>query len=125
MTTSLGIPKEFVYNSIQVPTGVLWPTDEVKRAAACSLSHTLFSACAADPSVLLARAALQEEGFGPSGFDPLIPFALVEDAPAVWMGLEPSAGHPATLLLAQLAERNLLEEPFRRMALALKEVFGD
>ncbi len=125
VTTPMGIPKEFVYNSIQLPSGVLWPAGEVRRVAAASLAHTLFTACASEPSVLLARVGIQEEAFGPSAFDPLIPFALIEDGRPVWVGQEPSPTHPATLHLAHLAARKLLEEPFTRMALALSEVFGD
>jgi hypothetical protein len=124
ITEGTGLPKEFVHNQLTMPGGLLWPESGVRRAAGISMAQSLFGACEANPSLLLASCELLERGFDPAAFAVSLPFALVENDQVVWVGLEPAPSHPAFTLLSGLGSRNLLREPFARVAKALQEVYG-
>jgi hypothetical protein len=122
VTAGSGIPLEFVYNSIQTPSGLLWPASEVRKAAALALAHSLFDACVQNPILLLSPSSFSESGLDPASFAPAVPFALVDEEWVDWLGLEPAPSHPAATLFEELSQRKLLVEPFERIGRALAEV---
>ena len=124
ITDGSGLPKEFVYNEIKVPTGVLWPTETLRRTAASSLAHSLFDACKENATLLVASVRLRQNGFDPAGFTVTLPFALVDGDLIEWIGLEPGAGHAASRLLQDLLKKKLMEESLSRIVTALAEVYG-
>ncbi len=124
-------PLEFVHNRVEGPSGILWPRDLVASAAIRGLVHSLFDACRESPDLVVCHASLGPAEFCRDELAPSIPFARVAAASdplpleVVWVSPEPTPGMRAGALLAELAGRSLLLEPFERVGRALREVYPE
>ncbi len=136
-----GEPVEFVYNSMEIRHSFLWRKGDAQRFAARQLLRTLFEGCSVSPLLLL---CLREETDGrlfAEDMHPSVPVCLVggEDAadapaqgggpgagacPGIWIPHAPDGASPAGALAAALASRGLLNEPFERVTIGLKEAFA-
>ncbi|GMV37708.1 MAG: hypothetical protein AMXMBFR61_22160 [Fimbriimonadales bacterium] len=125
-----GQPVEFVHNSIEVPSGLLWPEPGVEAAGSAALAHSLFEACRAEPDLLVVEEGLGTPQYVRTNVAPLIPTCVVSPPESsgvnefAWVNDAPSQGAPATLLLRELVERGFLREPFERVRRALAETYG-
>ena len=127
-----GRPLEFVHNSLDAPTGFLWPEDQVHPAAIASICHSLFEACRHEPDLLVCTRALGDYPFLRTELAVSIPFAQVfesEEAgvPAewVWINDTPSHGMSASSLAECLQSRGFAIEPFLRIQVGLLEVYTE
>lgn len=125
-----GQPVEFVHNSIEVPSGLLWPEPGVEAAGSAALAHSLFEACRADPDLLVVEEGLGTPQYLRASVAPLIPTCVVSPPESsgvneyAWVNDAPSQGSPASLLMRELVERGFLHEPFDRIRRALAERYG-
>lgn len=147
-----GEPLEFVYNRIELLSGVLWRPADRERAAIRRLALTLFSASTLSPTLLLCRAssvpphllgaggqieleipvgriATAQEAVGYAGAEAQqsisAPDADEDTEAEAHLFWSPAPQGQAAELFARLAERGLLLEPFERAALGLSEVYGE
>lgn len=137
-------PVEFSYNRIDVPQRFLWRAQDLRRHVARRLAASLFEICPRVPSVLLCRADEVEAELFTDELEVAIPVARVAGADALvgqaaaearevmageapvqvfWVGRQPHEDEPARRLVAHLAARGLLLEPFERAAFGLREVY--
>ncbi len=126
----LGRPLEFAHSDIKVPSGFLWPKDEVRRFALVEVAHALFDACQREPSLLVCRAGLGPPDFLVNEIAPVVPFALVEEQEDgqvswSWLGSQPATAHPAQALKENLISRGFTLEPFDRVRKGLQEVYPE
>ncbi len=144
-----GEPLEFVYNRIELFSGVLWRAADRERAAVRRLALTLFGAATLSPMLLLCRAsaipphllgtggqielevpvgriATPQEAVGYAGAEQQQSIApgenAGEEAHVFW---SPAPQGRAEELFARLAERGLLLEPFERASRGLSEIYGE
>jgi hypothetical protein len=123
-----GEPLEFVYNSLEAPSGFLWPEPLVAEASTVALLHSLFEACGRDPDLLVCRSCLAGAEVRRQ-IVPAIPFVVVSPPRGalpeerVWVNDPPGAGMRAAAVFQSLADRGFLLEPFDRIAAGLREVF--
>jgi hypothetical protein len=139
---------EFTYNRIDLPAGALWRPEELEREAAKALAKSLFEAARRTPLVLLCLTAELDAGLFTEELEVQIPVCRVgvdnDEAPfggspgasehvvsderqahLFWRPALPSAESPPRRLVAGLASRGLLLEPFERVLAGLGEAFGD
>lgn len=140
-----GEPIEFAYNRIEVAQRFLWRSEDLRRHAQRRLSATLFEICPRLPSVILCRAdevsselfsselrvelpivRLAEESAAPGQTAAETRELVDGDVPLqlYWNGAIPGEDEPGRALVARLAERGLLLEPFERALIGLREVYG-
>ncbi len=147
-----GEPLEFVYNRIELLSGVLWRPADRERAAVRRLALTLFAAATLSPTLLLCRAAAvpphllgsggqielevpvgriatPQEAVGYAGAEQQQSIAALgegagdnEEAHVFW---SPAPQGRAEELFARLASRGLLLEPFERASRGLSEIYGE
>jgi hypothetical protein len=143
-----GAPVEFTFNRVDLPPVALWRPEELEREAAKALARSLFEAARRTPLVLLCLTAELDAGLLTEELEVQIPVCRVgvdtEDAPfsggpepaeqvisgglrahLFWRPALPSAESPPRRLVAGLASRGLLLEPFERALAGLEEAFGD
>jgi hypothetical protein len=140
-----GAPVEFTYNRLDLPSGALWRPEQLEREAAKELARSLFEACRRTPLVLLCLAAEIEPALFTEDMEVQIPVcrvALEADgtpfeaatehivsggAPAhlFWRPAVPSTESPPRRLVATLASRGLLLEPFERALTGFREALSD
>jgi hypothetical protein len=137
-------PLEFSYNRIEVPQRFLWRRQELRRHVVRRLAASLFEICPRVPGVLLCLADEVDAELFTEELRVEVPVArLAEEATLVgqaaeeerevmaeerpvqvfWIGGQPPEEAPARRLVAHLAGRGLLLEPFARAALGLREVY--
>lgn len=141
LVNARGEPVDFTFTRADVPASFLWRPGEARRNAVAALSTSLFSACTVAPAVLLVRA----EEVHPSVFleDVLVEAPLGRvgassgtvhgagdqleswdgSVDVYWVGAAPAADSVARQLLDALRGRQLLLEPFDRIALGLDEAY--
>lgn len=132
-------PLEFVYNRIRLPQPLLWRAEDRASYAARRLAASLFEICPREPALLLCLAREVDAALFTRDLDLAVPVArVVVAAPdpvaeaeevaggtrLLWAGRRPPVDSPARRLLDRLAERDLLTEPFDRIAAGLREVYG-
>lgn len=139
-----GAPVEFTYNRLDLPSPALWQPEQLEREATRALARSLFEAARRTPLVLLClareidaalfvedvevqipvcRLAVESDG-GP--FEPAsVERVLSGDATVhlFWRPSRPSPESPARRLVATLAARGLLLEPFERALTGFDEAF--
>jgi len=127
-----GRPLEFVHNSLDAPTGFLWPEDQVHSAAITSVCHSLFEACRHEPDMLVCTQTLGNYSFLRTELAVSIPFAQVNESaepgvPAewVWINDPPSPGMSASGLAEALQTRGFTIEPFLRIQVGLLEIYPE
>jgi hypothetical protein len=137
-------PVEFSYNRIDVPQRFLWRSQDLRSHVVRRLATSLFEICPRVPSVLLCLAGEVEAELFSDVIQVAIPVARVaEEADLVgqaagerrevipdeqpvqlfWSGEQPPEDAPARRLVAYLAARGVLLEPFERAAIGLREVY--
>lgn len=125
----LGQPLEFVHNSLETPSGILWPETEVRKLSTVALCHSLFDACRREPEILVCMNALADAEFLRTTVAPAIPFAQAgiagPDRPNdwSWIGTEPARSLPAVRLWEDLVQHGFVTEPFERITRGLREVY--
>lgn len=125
-----GRPLEFAHTDLRVPSGFLWPEEQVWMHGTIEVAHALFEACQRKPELLVCRANLGEAEFLRNEIAPVIPFAVVElledrQVSWSWLGTPPGATHPAQLLQKDLISRGYSLEPFERVVKGLREIYPD
>lgn len=124
-----GQPIEFVHNSIQTPTGFLWPRDTVRSSAMTALIISLFDACATEPALLFCDAAVGTAEFIRSHLSPTIACAVPQPGngelppDCAWVRDAPTGGSAAAFLFEDLRNGGYLLEPFERVRKGLAEVY--
>jgi hypothetical protein len=140
-----GAPVEFTYNRLDLPSEVLWRPEQLEREAAKTLARSLFEAARRTPLVLLCladeidaalfsedlevqipvcRVAVQAPG---EPFQPASVERLVSGDATVhlfWRPALPSPESPPRRLVATLAARGLLLEPFQRALTGFHEALS-
>ena len=140
-----GEPVEFTFNRLEVVQRFLWRAEDLHRHAARRLTASLFEICPRIPSVILALAEEAPSELFSEDIDVDVPTARVAEQSAVigqsaaesreiveatvplqifWNGSVPSDDDVGRSLVAQLAARGLLLEPFERALIGLREVYG-
>jgi hypothetical protein len=138
-----GAPVEFTYNRLDLPSGTLWRPDQLEREAAKALATSLFEAARRTPLVLLCLAAEIDPALLSEDLEVQIPVcrvALDEDggpfedtervelagaaAHLFWRPSLPSPESPPRRLVATLAGRGLLLEPFERAMAGFHEALS-
>jgi hypothetical protein len=125
-----GQPLEFVHNVVSGPDGFLWPGDQVLRESMLALCQSLFDACKREPDLLVGSERIGTAEFCRTELAPAIPFALVvsTDADVIewgWVNNPPTASMAASELAEEIKARGFSVEPFDRIRLGLREVYGD
>lgn len=126
-----GEPLEFVYNTVESPTGFLWPVARSREASTVALAHSLFDACRREPDVLFGAAHLAGVEFCRQELATGVPFALVQPGDGavpvswVWVNEPPPPGSRAAAVFESLQDRRMLQEPFQRVTRGLEEVFTE
>jgi len=124
-----GQPQEFVHNTLNAPTGFLWPEAKVRSLAVAALARSLFDACRREPDLLVCLSSLGTPEFCRIELAPMIPFAQItpahDDVPAEWNWINdpPAAGMRADALYHELAKRGFILEPFERLRDGLRIVY--
>jgi hypothetical protein len=137
-------PVEFSYNRIDVPQRFLWRSQDLRRHVVRRLVTSLFEICPRVPAVLLCLAEEVDAELFTDEVQVAIPVARVAEEAALvgqaadeerevipeerpvqvfWIGGRPHEDEPARRLVAHLARRGLLLEPFERAATGLREVY--
>lgn len=145
LVNSRSEPLEFSYNRIELPQRFLWRSQDLRRHAVRRLAASLFEICPRVPGVLLCLAEEVDAELFSEELEVSVPVArLAEEAALVgqaageerevlaeeqpvqvfWIGGRPPEEAPERRLVAHLAERGLLLEPFARAAAGLREVYG-
>ncbi|MGI9180211.1 MAG: hypothetical protein ACR2H9_06900 [Longimicrobiaceae bacterium] len=137
-------PLEFSYNRIDLPQRFLWRGADLRRHAVRRLAASLFQICPRVPGVLLCLAEEVDAELFTEELQLSVPVArLAEEAALVgqaaaeerevlaeerpvqvfWISGRPPEESPAYRIVAHLAARGLLLEPFERAAMGLREVY--
>lgn len=140
-----GAPVEFTYNRMDLPSEALWRPDQLEREAVKALARSLFEAARRTPLVLLClaeeidaallaedlqvqipvcRVALQAGGepFDTTSSEPVVSGDATTHL--FWRPALPSTESPPRRLVATLAARGLLLEPFDRALAGFHEAFA-
>jgi hypothetical protein len=141
-----GAPVEFTYNRLDLPAGALWRPEQLEREAAKALARSLFEAARRTPLVLLCLAGEIDAALFAEDLEVQIPVCRVavesegepfQVGPAervvsaeatahlFWRPALPSPESPPRRLVATLASRGLLLEPFERALAGFHEALGD
>jgi hypothetical protein len=150
-----GEPLEFAYNRVETPSTFLWRRSDLRRHAERRLAASLLTVCARTPQLLLCLAAeVGSELFCQDlrlslpiariGYAMQAPaFAATEVEEAVeddegagsadgahplhlfWFPEPPGAESTPRRLFQHLRTHGLLQEPFERAAVGLREVFDE
>ena len=124
-----GQPLEFVHNTLNAPSGFLWPEAKVRSLAVGALAQSLFDACRREPDLLVCLSTLGSPDFCRAELSPSIPFAQItpaqDDVPAEWNWINdpPAAGMRADALYRELSKRGFILEPFERLRDGLRIVY--
>ena len=135
-----GAPVEFTYNRLDLPSEALWRPEQLEREAAKALAKSLFEACRRTPLVLLCLAPEIDSALFAEDLEvqipvcrvalegDLVPFEAAERiasgdvaAHISWRPALPSPESPPRRLVATLASRGLLLEPFERAVAGIEE----
>lgn len=141
-----GEPLEFAYNRVRVPNPFLWRAEDLRQHTDRRLAISLLAVCTHLPRLLLGlaeevdallfRRTVQVEMPVALVGPPPIPTRRVDretgeiledptDAPHVtWLPAPPEPASAERRLFDHLAASGLLDEPFERAALGLREVYG-
>ncbi len=138
-----GAPVEFTYNRLELPPETLWRPEQLEREAAKALAKSLFEACRRTPLVLLCLAAEIDPALFAEDLEVQIPvcrLALEDDLVPIeaaeriasgevvahisWRPALPSPASPPRRLVATLASRGLLLEPFERAVAGIEEALS-
>lgn len=140
-----GEPLEFVYNRIETPDTFLWRPSDLRRHAQRKLVSSLLGASSRQPRLLLCQADEVGSELFCQDLQLQLPVGRVgrpfkanaystqetqesleqpERLHLFWFPQPPSEGSPERILLSWLASRGLLEEPFERAAVGLREVYA-
>jgi len=143
LITSRGEPFEFNFTRINLGRSFLWRSGEDRRHAVSALTKALFEASYNQPTLLLALADETPARVFTEDLEVQVPLCRVaaEDASVYaatehpelvadmtnlfWVGRQPEPESPARLLLEALRVRQLLNEPFERAAIGLREVYDN
>lgn len=138
-----GEPVDFAYSRIDVHASFLWRDGEAKRYAVASLTNVLFQACPKTPSLLMALADEVHPKLFTEDIHADVPIcrvaggADVERGPGewpeslsdsihlFWAGTAPERDSSAHRLLDLLIARQLIMEPFERLAIGIGEAFRE
>jgi hypothetical protein len=138
-----GAPVEFTFNRVDLPPAALWRPDQLEREAVKALAISLFEAARRTPLVLLCLAVEVDPALFAEELEVQIPVCRVavdsDDGPfgdaseqvvsderrahLFWRPALPSPESPPRRLVATLAARGLLLEPFERALAGLDEAF--
>ena len=127
-----GQPLEFVHNTLDAPSGFLWPEDQVRATGVAALCHSLFEACKREPELLICGQALGSANYCRSELNPVIPFAQAAEssqsndgssAAWAWINNPPLSSMPAHSLAETLQTRGFSLEPFERIRRGLREIY--
>ena len=139
-----GEPLEFTYNRVSAKHLFLWRERDLRRAVTRELLTSLLDACPRSPSAIFCLAAEVEADLFSDDLDVRRPLARVapasatlgvssveeheaidgaSDAQMFWVRGRPSDATPARQLVAKLAERGLILEPFDRVVAGLREAY--
>ncbi|HKF18130.1 MAG TPA: hypothetical protein VKF14_13170 [Candidatus Dormibacteraeota bacterium] len=138
-----GEPVEFTFNRVDLPASALWRRDDLERQAVKSLAVSLFEATRRTPLVLLCLASEIEPRLFAEDLEVQIPVCRLATAEDVmvpgageatekrhsgeelthlfWRPEVPGSESPQRRLVAALAARGLLLEPFERALAGLTE----
>ena len=140
-----GEPVEFTFNLVELPSSALWRPEDLERQAVKSLTTSLFEGAKRTPLLLLCRATeVAPSLFGEdlevqifvcriaTADDALVPDPgeAAEERRSgeqvvhlFWRPEVPGSESPPRRLVATLAARGLLLEPFERALAGLEEAF--
>jgi hypothetical protein len=147
-----GEPLEFAYNRVETPSTFLWRRSDLRRHAERRLAASLLTVCARTPQLLLCLAAevgselfcqdlrlalpvarighaMQAPAFAATEVEEAVEDA--EDAESAlplhlfWFPEPPGAESTPRRLFQHLRTHGLLQEPFERAAVGLREVFDE
>jgi hypothetical protein len=138
-----GEPLEFAYNQVQAPARFLWRPADLRRALERRLTASLLSVCSHQPRLLLCRAEDVGSALFSLDIHLDVPVARMDEPMAVarrvdretgevfedaapqvaWQPEPPAEGSLERRLFERLSAHGLLEEPFERAAVGLREVF--
>lgn len=139
-----GEPVEFTFSTVHVPSGALWRAGDAERGGLRSLTTSLFQASQRSPLLVLCLAREFPPELFRDELEVLVPVCrLAADAdvaeldrgevaeraaePAIhlfWRPGPPAPQSPARRLLASLARRGILLEPFDRIPAGLQEALA-
>ncbi|MFQ3586461.1 MAG: hypothetical protein SNJ74_09215 [Fimbriimonadaceae bacterium] len=123
---SFGQPVEFLYSSVQVPGGILWPRQTVQRAATARLFHDLADHCQPTVACVLLTGPCAEEDFVNQILKPEVPVLKIDasagGSPTGATVLSGNPGPEVRELIQSLTDLQILAEPFARIEAALREV---
>jgi hypothetical protein len=144
LINSLGEPRGFTYNQVEIPFPFLWPKSDLLHRLYITLITSLFDVCAEQPNLLLyleneippdffsrqlllsmPHAAVQiQVGNAPeSGAEQRLP-ETDPQCQVIWGDSEPEESSLEKILAHQLSKRGLIAEPFIRATAGLKEVYS-
>jgi hypothetical protein len=139
-----GEPLEFTYNRVETPHSFLWRKGDMRRHAQNRLTTSLLSICPVVPKLLLAlaretesvlfckdirvslpvcRIALTSEIVSFMEGEVTETMEMADPLNLFWFPALPPEDSVARRLLAELATRGLLLEPFERAKRGLDEVY--
>jgi len=124
-----GQPVEFVHNTLEAPSGFLWPENQVRGVGVASLCHSLFEACTREPELLVCSESLGSVSYCRAEIDAVIPFAQAVDSNDgkevawTWINNPPLPSMPAHSLSEVLRTRGFGVEPFERIRRGLRELY--
>ena len=136
-----GDPLEFSFTRIDVRSGVLWRTGQARSRALTSLTKALFESTSRVPEVVFALANETPVEVFSEGLDvqvSLCRVAIQQAEPAgtaeegqhssdsvslLWVNGPPEVGAPPAKMVEVLESRQLMIEPFERVALGIQEAF--
>jgi hypothetical protein len=141
-----GEPLEFTYSNVEAGQRFLWRDSTLRSGAIRELAMAVFDVCPRTPTAIfvlagevdaeiftehldvqrpLARVGREQEVIGVRSDEAHELVSSGEPVQLLWVRDQPSPDSEAGRLVASLARRNLLIEPFERVVAGLREVYAD